>query len=182
MQIRWSIGADCNSHITKIKSPGGEVGSLVGLSLVRFAFVPVPNGFAAKDGALVEGSRDSGLAKTGSISVSIDIEFFVLGELPLIPLLVGDTTLFDESLLESGVGEGGSSCEELEEELEVENDRSLLLLLTPADTGSRASRGIRDGESFADGLLFPSLLLSFPALPEVEVGWQDEEEDRPECD
>ena len=159
--MRWSIGADCSSQTTSIKSPGAVVGSDVDafLTLLREA------------GLALGGRYDSGLAKTGSMSVSID-PFSLLED-------ANGCVKFGRL----GDGEGGPDCAEDEEEAsEDEEEERLRLCLSgaPLALGLEApfpcgvltrdfeSLGMREGDERADAEGFVSFVLADDAWERPE--------------
>ncbi len=104
MQIRWSMGADCSSHTTRIRSAGAEVGSV---EQTCRAFDAV--------GGIGRGRYDSGEAKTGSMSGSI-----VFGDIGTSDAVNRVAFPSLELLRDAGVGEAGSYPTDEEEEDEVE--------------------------------------------------------------
>lgn len=91
------------------------------------------------------GRRDSGLAKTGSISVNIDSDALAFGE------MVPEESCC-EVLGEGGVGEGVSALDELEKLEEGKEER--FPFRRPGACGDDlVRRVIRDGELSAEGLL-----------------------------
>ena len=159
--MRWSIGADCSSQTTSIKSPGAVVGSDAD------AFLTLPR----EGGLALGGKYDSGLAKTGSVSVSID------------PFSLFEDANGCVNCGRLGDGEGGPECADDEEEAsEDEEEVRLRLCLSgaPLALGLEASfpcgvptrdfesLGMREGDERADVEVFASFVLADDAWERPE--------------